>query len=189
MPRHDGRAPDDLRPVKITRGFTDATPGSVLYESGRTQVLVTASVEERVPPWMQGRGQGWLTAEYSMLPGSTPDRKARSASTNRVDGRTHEIQRLDRPGAPVGARPRRRSASARSGSTATCSRPTGAPARPSINGAYLAVVDALKGHKFNKPLVRWPLKEPVGADLGRRRRRRRRSSTSTTPRTTTRRWT
>ena len=94
MPRQDGRAPDELRPVKITRGFTQATPGSVLYESGRTKVLVTASVEDRVPPWMQGRGQGWLTAEYSMLPGSTPDRKARSGSTNRVDGRTHEIQRL-----------------------------------------------------------------------------------------------
>ena len=94
MPRHDGRAPDELRPVKITRAFTSATPGSVLYASGRTKVLVTASVEERVPPWMQGRGQGWLTAEYSMLPGSTGDRKARASTTNRVDGRTHEIQRL-----------------------------------------------------------------------------------------------
>ena len=56
MPRHDGRAPDDLRPVRITRGFTKATPGSVLYESGQTMVLVTASIEDRVPPWLQGRG-------------------------------------------------------------------------------------------------------------------------------------
>jgi ribonuclease PH len=139
--------------VKITRGFCDATPGSVLYESGRTRVFVTASVEERVPPWMQGRGQGWLTAEYSMLPGSTPDRKARASSTNRVDGRTYEIQRLvglHRPTSAIDDLGGLRS-----------SRPTATTA--SITGAYLAVVDALKKHKFSRPLARWPLKEPVGA--------------------------
>ena len=162
MPRHDGRSPEDLRPVKITRGFTSATPGSVLYESGRTKVLVTASVEDRVPPWMQGRGQGWLTAEYSMIPGSTPDRKARSASTNRVDGRTHEIQRL------IGRSLRSVLDPQALGERTIwidCDvlEADGGTRTASINGAYLAVVDAIKGHKFNKPLVRWPLKEPIGA--------------------------
>ena len=162
MPRHDGRAPDELRPVKITRAFTSATPGSVLYESGRTKVLVTASVEERVPPWMQGRGQGWLTAEYSMLPGSTGDRKARASTTNRVDGRTHEIQRL------VG-RSLRSVLDAQALGERTlwidCDvlQADGGTRTASINGAYLAVVDALKNHKFSKPLHRWPLKEPVAA--------------------------
>ncbi len=162
MPRADGRAPDQLRPVKITRGFCDATPGSVLYESGRTRVFVTASVEERVPPWMQGRGQGWLTAEYSMLPGSTPDRKARASSTNRVDGRTYEIQRL------VGRALRSVLDPQALGERTIwvdCDvlQADGGTRTASINGAYLAVVDALKNHKFSKPLHRWPLKEPVGA--------------------------
>ena len=162
MPRQDGRAPDELRPVKITRGFTQATPGSVLYESGRTKVLVTASVEDRVPPWMQGRGQGWLTAEYSMLPGSTPDRKARSGSTNRVDGRTHEIQRL------VGRSLRSVLDTQALGERTIwidCDvlEADAGTRTASINGAYIAVVDALKKHKFHKPLTRWPLKEPVGA--------------------------
>ncbi len=162
MPRHDGRAPDDLRPVKITRGFTKATPGSVLYESGSTKVLVTASVEDRVPPWMQGRGQGWLTAEYSMLPGSTPDRKQRGTTTNRVDGRTHEIQRL------IG-RSLRSVLDAQALGERTiwidCDvlEADGGTRTAAINGAYLAVVDAIKGHKFNKPLMRWPLKDPIGA--------------------------
>ena len=106
MPRHDGRSPTDLRPVKITRGFTKATPGSVLYESGRTKVLVTASVEDRVPPWMQGRGQGWLTAEYSMLPGSTPDRKA-ARHDDQPRRRPHPRDPAPhRPLAPIGARRR-----------------------------------------------------------------------------------
>jgi ribonuclease PH len=162
MARPDGRAPDELRPVKITRGFTTSTPGSVLYESGRTKVLVTASVEERVPPWMNGKGKGWLTAEYSMLPGSTPDRKARATTSNRVDGRTYEIQRL------VG-----RSLRAVLDDTALGERTLwvdcdvleadGGTRTAAINGAYIAVVDALKGHRFGKPLARWPLKEPLGA--------------------------
>ena len=93
-PRHDGRRPHDLRGIEITRGFTEAAPGSVLYRCGRTLVFVTASIEERVPGWMMGRGKGWLTAEYSMLPGSGTTRKPRDRGTGRVDGRTHEIQRL-----------------------------------------------------------------------------------------------
>jgi len=82
-----------LRNVQIQRGFTNQTPGSVLYRCGETVVLCTASLEARVPEWMVGKGRGWITAEYSMLPGSTPQRKARERS-GKIDGRTNEIQRL-----------------------------------------------------------------------------------------------
>ncbi|NDG63443.1 MAG: ribonuclease PH [Planctomycetes bacterium] len=82
-----------IRPVSVTRGFTKTTPGSVLYQCGDTVVLCTASLEEKVPEWMKGKGKGWITAEYNMLPGSTPQRKARERS-GKVDGRTTEIQRL-----------------------------------------------------------------------------------------------
>lgn len=91
--RHDGRRPDDLRPLKIKRRYTRTAPGSVLIQAGRTTVLCTASVEEQVPPWMKGQGRGWVTAEYSMLPGSTSPRKQRDRG-GKVDGRTTEIQRL-----------------------------------------------------------------------------------------------
>ncbi len=90
--RHDQRQPDQLRPIRIQRGFTGAAPGSVLIEAGRTKVLCTASLEEQVPPWMAGQGRGWITAEYSMLPGSTAPRKRRERE--RLDGRSSEIQRL-----------------------------------------------------------------------------------------------
>jgi ribonuclease PH len=89
MPRHDGRTSDELRPVSIERGFVRNSPGSVLYRSGATTVLVTAHLSDKVPPFLEGKGVGWLTAEYAMLPGSTPTRKSRGA-----DGRSTEIQRL-----------------------------------------------------------------------------------------------
>jgi ribonuclease PH len=89
MPRHDGRAPDELRPVRIERGFIRNSPGSVLYRAGGTTVVVTAHVSDKVPPFLEGQGRGWLTAEYAMLPGSTPTRKPRGG-----DGRATEIQRL-----------------------------------------------------------------------------------------------
>ena len=82
-----------LRPVKIRRRFTKTAPGSVLYQAGRTTVLCTASVSEDVPPWLADSGKGWVTAEYSMLPGSTSPRKKRDRG-GKVDGRTTEIQRL-----------------------------------------------------------------------------------------------
>jgi ribonuclease PH len=90
--RHDGRSPDALRPIIVERGYTRASAGSVLVKSGRTTVLCTASVENSVPAWMVGKGRGWVTAEYSMLPGSTSPRKRRDVG--KVDGRTTEIQRL-----------------------------------------------------------------------------------------------
>lgn len=91
--RHDGRKADEIRPPKIKRRYTRAAPGSVLYQVGNTVVLCTASIDEQVPPWMAGRGRGWMTAEYNMLPGSTSPRKRRDRE-GKVDGRTTEIQRL-----------------------------------------------------------------------------------------------
>ncbi|MEK7832311.1 MAG: ribonuclease PH [Acidobacteriota bacterium] len=92
--RHDGRQPLDLRPVKITCGFTKYAEGSVLIEAGQTRVLCTASIEERVPPFLKGKGVGWVTAEYSMLPRATQNRTARESNRGGPSGRTHEIQRL-----------------------------------------------------------------------------------------------
>jgi ribonuclease PH len=88
------RAPDELRPITIEPGFIPAATGSALISAGRTRVICTATVEESVPKWMQGRGRGWLTAEYGMLPASTGQRKQRDATKGRADGRTVEIQRL-----------------------------------------------------------------------------------------------
>jgi ribonuclease PH len=92
--RRDGRQPDDLRPLTFARDYTEMAAGSVLVSMGRTRVLCTASVDERVPPWMRGKGTGWVTAEYSMLPGSTPDRSDREVNKGKPSGRTQEIQRL-----------------------------------------------------------------------------------------------
>jgi ribonuclease PH len=92
--RADGRQPDDLRPANFQRDFTEFAAGSVLVTMGRTRVLCTASVEERVPPWMRGKGTGWVTAEYSMLPGSTTERTDREVNRGKPSGRTQEIQRL-----------------------------------------------------------------------------------------------
>ncbi len=92
--RRDGRAVDELRTARFERDFTVFAPGSVLVSMGRTRVLCTASVEERVPPWLRGRGKGWVTAEYSLLPGSTEERVTREAAKGKLSGRTQEIQRL-----------------------------------------------------------------------------------------------
>jgi ribonuclease PH len=93
-PRADGRRPDELRPVELERDFTKFAPGSVLVRMGRTAVLCTASFAEEPPRWLKGSGKGWVTAEYSMLPGSSPERVEREASKGRQSGRTQEIQRL-----------------------------------------------------------------------------------------------
>ncbi len=94
MPRPDGRAPTDLRPITFERDFTEMADGSCLVSFGRTRVLCTASVDDDVPRWMRGRGKGWVTAEYSMLPGSSPERVDREAARGKQSGRTVEIQRL-----------------------------------------------------------------------------------------------
>lgn len=92
--RPDGRVPEALRPVRITRGYTKHAEGSVLIEFGDTRVLCTASVEERVPPHKKGSGEGWVTAEYGMLPRATHTRGSREAAKGKQTGRTQEIQRL-----------------------------------------------------------------------------------------------
>src|SRR5436853_5937342 len=92
--RPGGRAADQLRPVRITRGFTIHAEGSVLIEFGNTKVLCTASVEEKVPPHKRGSGEGWVTAEYGMLPRATHTRSDREAARGKQSGRTQEIQRL-----------------------------------------------------------------------------------------------
>jgi ribonuclease PH len=94
MTRSDGRRADELRPVRITRGWLDHAEGSVLIEFGRTRVLCAASVTEGVPRWRKGSGLGWVTAEYAMLPRSTNTRTDRESVKGRIGGRTHEISRL-----------------------------------------------------------------------------------------------
>ena len=94
MTRADGRAADEMRPISMELDFITSATGSVLFEIGSTRLICTAMVEESVPPWMRGRGTGWVTSEYGMLPGSTGERKQRDATRGKQDGRTVEIQRL-----------------------------------------------------------------------------------------------
>ncbi len=94
MLRVDGRRPDQLRPVRINRGYLKHPEGSVLIEIGETKVICTATVEDKVPIWLRGSGQGWVTAEYAMLPRATPQRNPREVGKGRQSGRTMEIQRL-----------------------------------------------------------------------------------------------
>ena len=92
--RVDGRANDELRPILFERNFTDQTPGSVLVSFGRTKVLCTVSIDDDVPRWMRGNGEGWVTAEYALLPGSSGERVGREAKKGKQKGRTLEIERL-----------------------------------------------------------------------------------------------
>jgi ribonuclease PH len=94
MTRFDGRALDELRPVTFERDYTEFAAGSVLVSFGKTRVLCTASVDDDVPRWLRGTGKGWVTAEYSLLPGSSPERVSREAAKGKQSGRTQEIQRL-----------------------------------------------------------------------------------------------
>ncbi len=139
--RTDGRQPDQLRPLVFQRGFTRQAPGSVLTSMGRTMVLCTCSVEATVPPFLVGSGKGWLTAEYSMLPGSTATRKARDKA-GKVDGRSVEIQRL------IGRSLRAVVDLDRLGERTLwidCDvlEADGGTRTASINGAFVALVDAL----------------------------------------------
>lgn len=94
MTRHDGRVANELRTITFERDFTELAAGSVLVSFGRTKVLCTASVDDQVPRWLKGTGKGWVTAEYSLLPGSTGERVPREAAKGKQSGRTQEIQRL-----------------------------------------------------------------------------------------------
>ena len=133
---------ETIRPVKIKRGFTKHSPGSVLYRAGETVVLCTASIEAQVPPWLVGKGKGWITAEYNMLPASTSPRKRRERD-GKVDGRTTEIQRLIgrslRAVADLEALGERQI-------TVDCDvlQADGGTRTASITGGFIALVDALR---------------------------------------------
>lgn len=143
--RADGRRADELRPLSFRRRYTRQAPGSVLVRSGRTTVLCTCCIDEGVPPFLVGKGQGWLTAEYGMLPGSTNTRKARDR-TGKVDGRSVEIQRL------IGRSLRAVVDLAKLGERTLwidCDvlEADGGTRTASINGAYVALLDALHAKK------------------------------------------
>jgi ribonuclease PH len=140
--RPSGRAADQLRPVVIERHFTKHAEGSVLISCGDTRVLCTASVEERVPPWLRGKGQGWVTAEYGMLPRATGTRNQREASRGKQGGRTLEIQRLI--GRSLRAVIDLEAVGERS-ITLDCDvlQADGGTRTASITGAYVALVDAM----------------------------------------------
>src|SRR5512139_3456717 len=160
--RPSGRRADELRSVRITRGFTRHAEGSVLIAVGETQVLCTASVEEGVPPFLKGSGQGWLTAEYGMLPRSTNTRTRREAAEGKQSGRTQEIQRL------IGRSLRAVTDLARLGERTIridCDvlQADGGTRCASITGACVALSDALRWCQERGLIAGEPLKDFVAA--------------------------
>jgi ribonuclease PH len=155
------RAPNQLRPIKIKRKFTRQTPGSVLYQSGETVVLCTASVDLNLPAWRKEEGKGWITAEYNMLPGSTSPRKRRDR--DKLDGRTTEIQRL------IGRSLRAVADLEALGPvqiTVDCDvlQADGGTRTASITGGFIALVDAIASIRKQLPDPRrFPLKDSVAA--------------------------
>jgi ribonuclease PH len=160
--RPSGRAPDELRPVRITRRFTRHAEGSVLIECGDTRVLCTASVEDSVPPFLRGAGQGWITAEYGMLPRSTHTRTAREAAKGKQSGRTQEIQRLI--GRSLRAVADLRALGERT-VTIDCDvlQADGGTRTASITGGYVALADAVDALVRRRVLGASPLHGQVAA--------------------------
>ncbi len=160
--RKDGRRPDQIRPVVITRDYLRHPKGSVLIEMGDTRVICAASVEEGVPPFLKNTGRGWLTAEYAMIPSSTHERSVRESSRGRVGGRTHEIQRL------IG-----RALRAVTDLTAFGERTIhidcdviqadGGTRTASITGAFVALVDAFRRLRAEGIVDRMPVRDFVSA--------------------------
>ena len=162
MDRVDGRGPEDLRPLVFQRDFTEFAAGSVLVSMGRTKVLCTASAEERIPPWLRGKGKGWVTAEYSMLPGSTTERTDREAARGKLSGRTQEIQRL------IGRSLRAvadLSVLGETQVTVDCDvlQADGGTRTAAISGAYVALHDACSRLLAAKRIPGHPLQEAVAA--------------------------
>ena len=155
------RSQDQLREITVQRGFTGSSPGSVLFQAGRTTVLCTASVEEKVPDWMAGKGKGWVTAEYNMLPNSTSPRKRRERA--KIDGRTTEIQRLI--GRSLRAIVNLEALGERL-ITVDCDvlEADGGTRTASITGGFIALVDAIDSVKDQLPdPATCPLNDSVGA--------------------------
>jgi ribonuclease PH len=156
------RRSNELRPIKVKRRYTRTSPGSVLYESGNTTVLCTASIQADVPPWLQGKGKGWITAEYNMLPNSTSPRKKRERA-GKVDGRTTEIQRL------IGRSLRAVADLEALGErlvTVDCDvlQADGGTRTASITGGFIALIDAILSVRKELPDPnRFPLRDSVAA--------------------------
>ena len=162
MTRPSGRAPDELRQITIERHYTLHAEGAVLISAGNTKVLCTASVEDRLPPWLRGKGQGWVTAEYGMLPRSTGTRNAREAARGKQGGRTLEIQRL------IGRSLRAvvdLEALGERVITLDCDvlQADGGTRTASITGAYVALVDAINGLYDAGAIKTNPIHGPVAA--------------------------
>ena len=160
--RPSGREPDQLRPVRITRGFTRHAEGSVLVEFGDTRVLVTATVEDGVPSFLRGKGEGWITAEYGMLPRATHTRSAREAARGKQGGRTLEIQRLI--GRSLRAVVDMRGLGERT-VTLDCDvlQADGGTRTASITGAYVALADAMTTLVRRRSLAASPLHGQIAA--------------------------
>jgi ribonuclease PH len=160
--RVDGRASDRLRPVSIEPGYMPNAEGSVLIRVGETRVICAASFEERVPPWLRGRGNGWVTAEYSMLPRATLERTQREANKGKIGGRTHEIQRL------IGRALRATVDMAKLGErmiTIDCDviGADGGTRTASITGAWVALALALRTQFDPSNAKTWPLTGQIAA--------------------------
>ena len=160
--RPSGRTAEQLRPVRITRGFTRHAEGSVLVEFGETRVLVTATVEDGVPSFLRGKGEGWITAEYGMLPRATHTRSAREAARGKQGGRTLEIQRLI--GRSLRAVVDMRALGERT-VTLDCDvlQADGGTRTASITGAYVALADAMDALVRRRALPASPLHGQVAA--------------------------
>ena len=162
LERPSGRAPHELRPVTLTRGYTRHAEGSVLVAFGDTRVLCTASVDNRVPPFLRGKGEGWVTAEYGMLPRATNTRNDREAARGKQGGRTLEIQRL------IGRALRAcvdRGALGERTITLDCDvlQADGGTRTAAITGAYVALVDAVRWLQARRELTRDPIHGAVAA--------------------------
>ncbi|MGE0386791.1 MAG: ribonuclease PH [Gammaproteobacteria bacterium] len=160
--RPSGRSPDALRAVKITRGYTRYAEGSVLVQYGDTHVLCNASVETKVPPWLRGRGQGWVTAEYGMLPRATGERGRREAAQGKQSGRSQEIQRL------IGRSLRAvldMSALGENTITIDCDvlQADGGTRTASITGGYVALCDAVAWLRKRRTIAADPIHGMVAA--------------------------
>lgn len=160
--RPSGRAVDELRPIRITRHYTRHAEGSVLIEFGETRVLCTASVEEKVPPFLKGKGQGWVTAEYGMLPRATHERTQREAARGKQGGRTLEIQRL------IGRALRSAVDLSRLGDrtvTVDCDvlQADGGTRTASITGGFVALVDAISALRQKRLLATDPVQHYVAS--------------------------
>lgn len=160
--RQDGRKNDELRPVKVTRGFLKYAEGSALIEMGDTKVLCSATFEDGVPPFLRGKGTGWVTAEYAMLPRSAQSRIARESAKGKIGGRTHEIQRL------VGRSLRAVIDMKLLGEKTIwidCDviQADGGTRTASITGAFIALADAVRWARENRLLAGNPLKDYLAA--------------------------